>query len=139
MESSCGCGVGGRFCGEGVSSSKVGMACCMKPRVSLWMGVVFCFPAVLVSLICSYIYPLLAQFDNTIKNTLKNACLLSIGNLPYSVVMAALNLAAPALFFFATGFFLKTCIFWLLIGGALVAMLNSYLLRKIFKKYFELD
>ena len=106
---------------------------------SLWMGVVFCFPAVLVSLICSYIYPLLAQFDNTIKNTLKNACLLSIDNLPYSVVMAALNLAAPALFFFATGFFLKTCIFWLLIGGALVAMLNSYLLRKIFKKYFELD
>lgn len=40
MESSCVCGVGGRFCGEGVSSSKVGMACCMKPRVSLWMGVV---------------------------------------------------------------------------------------------------
>ncbi len=106
---------------------------------SLWMGVVFCFPALLVSLISAYVYPLLAQFDNTIKNTIKNACLLSIGNLPYSVVMAALNLAAPALFVFATGFFLKSCIFWILIGGALVAMLNSYLLRKIFKKYFDLD
>ena len=106
---------------------------------SIWMGVVFCFPALLVSLVSAYIYPLLAQFDNTIKNTIKNACLLSIGNLPYSVVMAALNLAAPALFVFAAGFFLKTCIFWILIGGALVAMLNSYLLRKIFKKYFDLD
>ena len=53
--------------------------------------------------------------------------------------MTALNLAAPALFVFATGFFLKSCIFWILIGGALVAMLNSYLLRKIFKKYFDLD
>ena len=30
-------------------------------------------------------------------------------------------------------------VFWVLIGGSLVAMLNSYLLRKIFKKYFELD
>lgn len=106
---------------------------------SVWMGVVFCFPALLVSLVGAYIYPLLAQFDNTIKNTLKNACLLAIGNLPYSLVMAALNLAAPILFVFATSFFLRTCIFWLLVGGALVAMLNSYLLRKIFKKYFELD
>ena len=48
---------------------------------SVWMGVIFCFPALLVSLIGAYIYPLLAQFDNTIKNTLKNAILLSIGNL----------------------------------------------------------
>ena len=91
---------------------------------SVWMGVIFCFPA---------------QFDNTIKNTLKNAILLSIGNLPYSLVMAALNLSAPLLLLFATSFFLRTCIFWILIGGSLVAMLNSYLLRKIFKKYFELD
>ncbi len=58
---------------------------------------------------------------------------------PYSLVMAALNLAVPLLLLFATSFFLRTCIFWLLIGGALIAMLNSYLLRKIFKKYFELD
>ena len=49
---------------------------------SIWMGVVFCFPALLVSLIGAYIYPLLAQFDNSIKNMLKNACLLAIGNLP---------------------------------------------------------
>ena len=106
---------------------------------SVWMGVIFCFPALLVSLIGAYIYPLLAQFDNTIKNTLKNAILLSIGNLPYSLVMAVLNLSAPLLLLFATSFFLRTCIFWILIGGSLVAMLNSYLLRKIFKKYFELD
>lgn len=106
---------------------------------SVWTGVIFCFPALLVSLVGAYIYPLLAQFDNTIKNTLKNAILLSIGNLPYSLVMAALNLSAPLLFLFATSFFLRTCIFWILIGGSLVAMLNSYLLRKIFKKYFELD
>ena len=106
---------------------------------SIWMGAVFCLPALLVSLISAYVYPLLAQFDNTIRNTIKNACLLAIGNLPYSLVMAVLNLAAPLLLIFATEFFLRTCIFWILIGGALVAMLNSYLLRKIFKKYFDLD
>ena len=82
---------------------------------------------------------LLAQFDNSIKNTLKNACLLAIGSLPYSLVMAALNLLPVALFLFATSFFFRTAIFWVLIGGALVAFANSWLLRKVFKKNFGLD
>lgn len=82
----------------------------------------------------AYVYPLLAQFDNSIKNTLKNACLLAIGSLPYSLVMAALNLLPVALFLFATSFFFRTAIFWVLIGGALVAFANSWLLRKVFKR-----
>lgn len=44
-----------------------------------------------------------------------------------------------ALFLFATSFFFRTAIFWVLIGGALVAFANSWLLRKVFKKNFGLD
>ena len=55
-----------------------------------------------------------------------------VGSVPELLLSGLLRL-------FATSFFLRTCIFWILIGGSLVAMLNSYLLRKIFKKYFELD
>lgn len=106
---------------------------------SVTTSVVFCLPGVLLAMILSYVYPLLAQFDNSIKNTLKNACLLAVGKLPYSILMAALNLSAVLLFVFATDFFFKTSIFWILIGGALVAVVNAYLLRKIFKKQFDLD
>lgn len=106
---------------------------------SVWMGIVFCCPALLIALVASYVYPLLAQFDNTIKNTLKNSCLLAIANLPYSLLMAVLNLSALLLFIFAPTFFLQTSIFWILIGGSSIALLNSYFLRKIFKKCFDLD
>lgn len=106
---------------------------------TLWTGVVFCLPAVLLTLISAYIYPLLAQFDNSIRNTLKNACYLAIGNLPVSLIMAALNLLAPILFLCLPEFFMKSCIFWVTIGAALVAAINSLLLRRIFKKYFNLD
>ena len=106
---------------------------------TLWTGVVFCLPAVLLTLISAYIYPLLAQFDNSIRNTLKNACYLAIGNLPVSLIMAALNLLAPILFLCLPEFFMKSCIFWVAIGAALVAAINSLLLRRIFKKYFNLD
>ena len=88
---------------------------------SMWLGLVFCCPSLILALVLAYVYPLLAQFDNSIKNTLKNACLLAIGSLPYSLVMAALNLLPVALFLFATSFFFRTAIFWVLIGGALVA------------------
>ena len=83
--------------------------------------------------------PLLAQFDNSVKNTLKNACLLAVGNLPFSIVMALLNLSAPLLFLFATSFFIRTCVFWLLLGGAVIALINSYLLRRVFHRAFGLD
>ena len=106
---------------------------------TIWMGVVFCLPAILLALISAYIYPLLAQFDNSIRNTLKNACFLAIGNLPFSIIMAALNLAAPILFFCLPEIFMKSCIFWVVIGAALVAVCNAFLLRRIFKKYFNLD
>ena len=89
---------------------------------SMWLGLVFCCPSLILALVLAYVYPLLAQFDNSIKNTLKNACLLAIGSLPYSLVMAALNLLPVALFLFATSFFFRTAIFWVLIGGALVAV-----------------
>lgn len=106
---------------------------------TLWMSVVFCMPAILVALITGYVYPLLAQFDNSVKNTLKNACLLAVGNLPFSIVMALLNLSAPLLFLFATSFFIRTCVFWLLLGGAVIALINSYLLRRVFHRAFGLD
>lgn len=106
---------------------------------SVWIGMVFCLPALLLSMVLSYVYPLLAQFDNSIKNTLKNACLLAITQLPISLIMSALNLSALLLFFFATTFFLRTSIFWLIVGGSLVALINSYLLRHVFRKVFHLE
>ena len=106
---------------------------------NLRTGVIFCFPALLVTLVLGYVYPLLAQFDNSIKNTLKNACLLAISQLPTSLLMGALNLSAFVVFFFATPFFLRTGIFWLAIGGSLVALINSYLLRRVFQKVFHLE
>ena len=53
--------------------------------------------------------------------------------------MAVLNLAAPILFLCVPEIFMKSCIFWIVIGAALVATLNALLLRRIFKKYFDLD
>lgn len=96
-------------------------------------------PALLFFMTANYVFPLTAQFENTIKGTLKNAILLAIANLPTSIAVLVLSLLPVILFLFATEAFFKSCIVWFLIGFALVANCNTYLLRRVFRKYFPAD
>ena len=43
---------------------------------------------VIIFLISMYIFPLLARFENSIRNTIKNAALMAVGNLPKTILMA---------------------------------------------------
>ena len=52
-----------------------------------------------ILLVLGYFFPLLSQFDNTKRNTLKNAMLLSVGNLPRTLIIAVINCFPWALTF----------------------------------------
>ncbi|MBQ9550187.1 MAG: YesL family protein [Lachnospiraceae bacterium] len=90
------------------------------------------FPAGLMWLfVFVYVFPLLARFDNTIKNTLKNALLLSIRFLPWTVVLLLL-MVLP----FLAGFFypLIGIPFYLFMGFSLISLASSYIFRKLFER-----
>jgi len=90
------------------------------------------FPAGLVWLfVFVYVFPLLARFDNTIKNTLKNALLLSIRFLPWTAVLLLL-MVLP----FLAGFFypLIGIPFYLFMGFSLISLASSYIFRKLFER-----
>lgn len=46
-----------------------------------------------------YVYPVLARFYNTIRNTIKNALFMAIRHLPYTVVMVLIGLCPLLLLF----------------------------------------
>lgn len=92
---------------------------------------------VVFAMVASYVFPLLAQFENTIKGTLKNALFMSIWHLPCSVVILLLNLLPVLLFFLSPSLFLKSLVLWLFVGGAGIAYINSRLFVKIFDRYIE--
>ena len=96
-------------------------------------------PAILFFIALNYVYPLAAQFENTIRGTLKNALLLAIANLPISLVVLVLSLLPLIVFLFATQFFFQSLIVWFLIGFSLIAQCNAYLLLRVFRKYFPPD
>ena len=89
----------------------------------------------LLVIFLSWVYPVLAQFDNTIKNTCKNAFAMSIVHLPFTVIITVMNLVCPVLFLFFTEMFVKWMIAWILLGGSAIAYVNSFALNHCFKRY----
>ena len=78
----------------------------------------------------TYVFPLLAQFDNTVKNTVKNAFLISIRHLPYTFLMILISFVPVALIWFSPALFILVLIMF-----SLTAYINSKFLNKIFVLY----
>ena len=84
----------------------------------------------------SYAFPLLSQFENTVAQTLKNAAILSLGYLPRSICIAAVNLLPVILLLFYPMLFLRIGILWFFLYFSAAAYLNTFLQRKVFTPYW---
>ena len=91
----------------------------------------------LLFMVISYAFPLLAQFENTIINTLKNALMIGIANIISTCVIIVLNAIPIVLFLYVPGVFLLTLPAWIFGGLSVIAMINSKMFVKIFDKYIN--
>ncbi|HKM22566.1 MAG TPA: DUF624 domain-containing protein [Lachnospiraceae bacterium] len=82
-----------------------------------------------------YIFPLLAKFENTIKNSLKNALLISIRHLPMTVLLI-LGIVAPFVLLY---FFIQLAPLVFVILFSLIAFYTSYIYRKVFDRYIPVE
>jgi uncharacterized membrane protein YesL len=82
-------------------------------------------------LISTYIFPLLARFDNTVKNTVKNAALLAVANLPKTLAMALIY-AVPLLMGYLSAY---SYVFIFMFGLSLPAYAAAFIYSNIFKKF----
>lgn len=102
--------------------------------VPSYLLVIWFISALILLFISSFVYPVMAFFADTLFKTLRNAMVLALANLPRTILISILNLLPVILLFVNLSFFLQSSIFWLLIGGALVAYLNMSILKPVFKK-----
>lgn len=87
-----------------------------------------------IGIVCSYAYPLLAHFDNTVGNTLKNAVILPLANPVLALIVTGLNLLPILLLLINAELLILFSFFWVLIGCALTAYINARLLGSFFQK-----
>ena len=97
--------------------------------------VLICAVAILFLFMTIYIFPLLAKFENTIKNSLKNALLISIRHLPMTVLLI-LGIVAPFVLLY---FFIQLAPLVFVILFSLIAFYTSYIYRKVFDRYIPVE
>ena len=87
--------------------------------------------SIIVLMVAVYVFPLLARFDNSIKNTVHNAALLALGNLPRTLLMLMIY-AVP---FVIAYFSVYSYIFIFMFGISLPAYGAAWLYSSIFKRF----
>ena len=88
--------------------------------------------AILLTAVLSWLFPLLAGFDNTFPRHLVNAAKLALANLPVTCLMTLVNLLPLLLVLLFPALLGQFAAFWLLIGLAAGAFANSFYLSRIF-------
>ena len=80
----------------------------------------------------SYSFPLLSRFRNSTRQTVINALLLAIGNLPRTLVVAVINCFPWVLLIMNFYAFMQLGFIWLALYFAAAAYFNSRVLKKVF-------
>lgn len=88
-----------------------------------------------LAFVYSYVFPLQSQFQNTVKITISNAFLLSIANLPRTIVITVLNLFPLGHMAVNLYTFLDSSLIWIVIYFSGTAFVNCLLLKKVFAPY----
>ncbi|SHS41662.1 Predicted integral membrane protein [Mycobacteroides abscessus subsp. abscessus] len=81
------------------------------------------------------IFPYVARFKNTIRESMVNAMKIAITNPFQTIPVLIFSIGPVLLIFFSPYLFLLTLYLSLFLGFSLVAYLNSFLLRNIYEKY----
>ncbi|HIS26254.1 MAG TPA: YesL family protein [Candidatus Pullilachnospira intestinigallinarum] len=104
-------------------------------RLYMVLGYVFMVAIALYLMIFTYIYPMLAKFYNSVKNTFRNALLVSIRHLPYTILMLVITAVPVLLMFFVPQTAAYVLLFYILLGFSTIAYINSRFFAKIFDRY----
>jgi len=100
--------------------------------------VVFLMLSFLCVLICLFLFPYIARFENTLKQSFKNASFIAIASLPYTFLLLLITAVFVVflLFIIPLQYALLACLSF---GFSTLAFVNSFIFRKIFAKYEPKD
>lgn len=90
--------------------------------------------AILVAGVYAYLMPLIARYENGMRQQVNNAVVLAIIKLPKTVLLVFLNLLPVILLVISVPLFIQTLIFWVIIGFAFVSFIESSILKPVFQQ-----
>lgn len=105
----------------------------MPPTIFVLLAIITTFLTALLS----YLFPLLARFENTCLKHLGNAVRLALAHLPVTFLLTTVNLLPILLCVLIPALCGVVFAFWLLFGFAAGAWVNSFYLNRIFEVFYK--
>ena len=96
------------------------------------MRIIFLLLGFILLSVTIYIFPLTARYENTIRNTVRNALNLTVGKLPYTLLMVVVTVGSVIISLWNSMTLMFAIPLWFIIGVSLIAWINSYILRRVF-------
>lgn len=87
--------------------------------------------ALVLLMVAVYVFPVLSRFDNTVRNTLRNAFCMAVLNLPKTILLILLMALPMVVIYFSS----YAAIFVFMFGISLPAYCSAHLFNSIFKKF----
>lgn len=103
----------------------------MKSTLGNILGTLVSVALLLYIFTLFYVFPLLSRFNNTVKQTMKNALFISLQNLKQTLIITVVNVIIVLVIYLLP----ISAIFFVLFGFAFFAYLNSFQFVKVFKCY----
>lgn len=96
------------------------------------IGALFFFPM-------TFVFPLFAKFENSVKKTIVNAFFMSIRHLPVTILFLVMQVAWPVSMFLLPQQAAVILLAWMFFGISLPAYLASGLFLRVFQQYAEME
>ena len=111
----------------------------MSPSIRTVMQVFLIFMTILLISMGIYGFALQARYEKRIKNTLKNALILTVAKMPYTLLMLVITVVPVVVTFLTVRTLMLGFLVWLLLGVSLIVWLNSLLLRRVFLVFEDIE
>lgn len=105
----------------------------MPQNTSLVLSVILGVVTIFYMMVLLLVFPYIARFENTIKDTIKNVFLIGMGNFFRMLLALVITLIPVFLTLILKSKYMS--MFWILFSFSAVAYLSSFIYRKIFDKY----
>lgn len=96
-----------------------------------WLLIVL---SALVVILAAYLFPLLARYQNTLRQHAMNALILAVVKLPRTVGLVGLSILPVLIAVISFQTFLQTLIFWVVVGFGFTSYMSSTLLKPVFRE-----
>lgn len=88
-------------------------------------------------MVLTYVYPLIATFDNTVRGTLRNALLFPVTHIGWTILMVAITVIPLYLCYINADIMKWGIFFYVTCGFAVIAYVHCMILKRIFVQYLR--